>query len=371
MDQIKQDIESDEIDLMKLIKKIWLERKLVLYTTLICTFFGITSALIATNIYQATTTFIVKGENIPGNAGGLSNLASLAGVSIGKMSSSGNTIPPRMYPMIAKSIPFLETLSIMTISFDGKTSSLKNYLSRKSSPNNSKFADYLHFVKKYSLGLPALLMGKLSKKMNPQIAKQKEEVIMQLSTEDEEILNGIQAKINIEVDKKEGFITLSFTDEDPRIAAMTVMNIQDLLQKEIINYKIKNAADLLVYTENSFQNKKVEFEALQDELANFRDQHQNISSRLFENKLNRLESEFSMTRSVYEEMARQVEQAKIQLNRDTPIFTIIDPVIIPNKKIKPRRSIIVISSFFIGLILGSAFILLKDPIIAFKNELIL
>ena len=93
------------------------------------------------------------------------------------------------------------------------------------------------------------------------------------------------------------------------------------------------------------------FEALQDELASFRDQHQNISSGLFENKLSRLESELAIASAVNEELAKQVEQARIQVSKDTPIFTIIDPVVIPNQRTSPKRTLIVFGFTFLGFFL--------------------
>ena len=89
---------------------------------------------------------------------------------------------------------------------------------------------------------------------------------------------------------------------------------------------------------------------------------QNISSGLFANKISRLESKLTIARSVYEELAKQVEQARIQIRKDTPIYTIIDPVVIPNQRTSPKRTLIVIIFSFLGLVTGIAYIILKEPI---------
>jgi len=175
--------------------------------------------------------------------------------------------------------------------------------------------------------------------------------------------------INISVNEKEGFITITYKDQDPQSAAIIALNTQTLLQEEVINFKIKNAQELLTFTESLKDEKKMLHEALQDELATFRDQHQNISSGLFENKLSRLESELAIARSVYEELAKQVEQARIQVRKDTPIFTIIDPVVIPNQRTSPKRTLIVVIYSFVGLIIGLAYALLKEPIKHLANSI--
>ena len=102
-------------------------------------------------------------------------------------------------------------------------------------------------------------------------------------------------------------------------------------------------------------------EAIQDELATFRDQHQNISSRLFKNKLSHLESELASASVVNEELAKQIEQARIQVSKGTPVFTIIDPVVIPNHRTSPRRTLIVVIFTFLGGVLGLGYTLAKEP----------
>ncbi len=109
---------------------------------------------------------------------------------------------------------------------------------------------------------------------------------------------------------------------------------------------------------------------MQDELATFRDQHQNISSGLFENKLSRLESELAIASAVNEELAKQVEQARIQVSKDTPIFTIIDPVVIPNQRTSPKRTLIVLGFTFLGFFLGLGYGVIKEPFAAMRKQVL-
>ena len=94
-----------------------------------------------------------------------------------------------------------------------------------------------------------------------------------------------------------------------------MLESQKLLQEKVINFKLKNARETLSFTQNLFDNEKIKFETLQDELANFRDQHQNIRSGLFQNKLLRLETNLAITQNLNEELAKQVEQAKNSSNK--------------------------------------------------------
>ena len=52
-----------------------------------------------------------------------------------------------------------------------------------------------------------------------------------------------------------------------------------------------------------------------------------------------LTNEYNLTYSVYSELAKQMEQAKIAVNETTPILTIVEPVVVPIERSKPKRGI--------------------------------
>jgi len=267
------------------------------------------------------------------------------------------------------SIPFQKKILALSVVPKGQKTLFKEHLKSQMNFEDSNSLSLLSSLKKYTLGLPALVKGKLFKKMNALPSYVEIPTIKRLSYEDEQLSNYLKEMININVNEKDGFITITYKDQDPHSAAIIALNTQALLQEEVINFKIKNAQELLTFTESLKNEKKMLLEALQDELATFRDQHQNISSGLFENKLSRLESELAIARSVYEELAKQVEQARIQVRKDTPIFTIIDPVVIPNQRTSPKRTLIVVIYSFVGLIIGIAYALLKEPIKYLANSI--
>ena len=370
MEQPYQIPESDEIDLVELLQKVWQGRKIAIKISVVFALLGVIFALSSTNIYTATTTFIPKGKSSGSVGGGLGSLASLAGISLGGMSGGDSEIPPTMYPMVLNSIPFLEKTLLLEVPLNGQNIVMKEYLLTQMYFKESNSFDFLNFLKKYTIGLPALLKGKIFAKMNALPSAAENITIKRLTYEDEQLFNYLKGLVTISVDKKEGFITLSVQDKDPQVAAIIAQNTQHLLQQEVIDFKIKNAQELLTFTETLYTEKKVAFEALQDELASFRDQHQNISSGLFENKLSRLESELAIASVVNEELAKQVEQARIQVSKDTPIFTIIDPVVIPNQRTSPKRTLIVLGFTFLGFLCGLGYALIKEPFAAMRKQIL-
>ena len=155
---------------------------------------------------------------------------------------------------------------------------------------------------------------------------------------------------------------MSFTDQNKSISAQITQIAQSLLQEKIIEYKIQSSNVLLDFTVEQYNYKKLNFEILQDERAIFVDKNINISSSLYQNKLTRIESELSIAQTVVQQLASQVEQAKLQVNKNTPVFTTIKPVTIPFERSAPKRSLIVIIFGFLGIVISVGYVLVKEPL---------
>ena len=151
--------------------------------------------------------------------------------------------------------------------------------------------------------------------------------------------------------------------------AYTVKAAKEILQKTVIDYKIQSAKELLSFNKRELALKKIEFDSLQDRLALFKDGNLNIVDSRFENELNKIDSEFQIVSAVYQELNKQLEQAKLQVSKDTPIFSVIKPATIPNIRSAPKRSLIVLIWGFIGFVLSCGFVLIKGPLLNIVKEI--
>ena len=175
--------------------------------------------------------------------------------------------------------------------------------------------------------------------------------------------------MSLSINKKEGFITISYTDYNKNAAAQITQISQNLLQEKIIEFKNKSSKEMLDFALKQYSDKKESYEKLQDERAFFVDKNINISSSLFQNKLSRLESEVDISESIVQQLASQVEQAKLQVNKNTPVFTTIKPVTIPFHKSAPNRLDIVIICALLGLVSSTGFVLVKEPLKEFFRSI--
>ena len=343
---------TDEIDLIELLKKIYLEKKFILKISILASLFGVIYALFQPNEYTSSTTFIPQlSSGVKTGASSLSGLASLAGINIGSMESSSE-FPPTLYPQVVNGVPFRVELLSNEITLNNELVTVKDYLEKKSSFN------ILRTIKKYTIGLPSLILSSFK----DQKEYTNESKIYSITEEDKGLFQILENNLSLSINEKEGFITISFTDNNKNVAAQITQISQNLLQEKIIEFKNKSSKEMLDFAIKQYSDKKESYEKLQDERAVFVDKNINISSSLFQNKLSRLESEVNISESIVQQLASQVEQAKLQVNKDTPVFTTIKPVTIPFERSAPKRSLIVIIFAFMGLVFSSGFVLVKEPV---------
>ncbi len=351
---------NGQIDLLALIKKLWIRKLFIFRTTILFLLLGLFIALLTPKTYTAGSTFVPMMSSDQ-KANGLSGLASLAGINLDG-SMGGSDISPTLYPEILASVPFKAELAEVMIPYESKQYTFKNYALNKQN-------GILQTIKKYTVGLPGLFMSLFNSKDslgNNTVSTYK---LVYVKNEDYDFYKNFENYISINVDLKEGFIELNVTYDDPVRAAILAQKAQEILQKRVIEYKIKQAKEVLSYTQEQYNLKKSLLYSAQANLAGFKDRNIFISTSSFQTQLLRLESDYNNANIVYQELAKQVEQAKLQVSKDTPIFSVLKPVVVPNEKSGPKRLLIIAIWTFLGLIGGSGKVVFESSIRQFMNQL--
>jgi uncharacterized protein involved in exopolysaccharide biosynthesis len=347
---------DDEIDLIALLKTVFVARRFVIKTTILFAVLGIILAVVSPTKYTASSTFVPQLSEGQTNSP-IGGLASLAGINLSAiMGGQPQEISPSLYPQIAESVPYRLALLDATVK---SNTSFRDYILSQSGG-----VAILPLLKKYTIGLPGLLLNKQTDN-NENL----DTSLFQITEQDKDFFELLAQVVSIEVDDQEGLVSISVELADRMVAAQLAQAATDLLQSNIIAFKSQSARNNLDFIESQFESKRKEFEEIQDSIAIFKDQNLNITSALYQNQLTRLESQFTVISSVFQELAGQVEQAKIQVNRDTPIFTIIEPVSVPLERSKPKRTMMVVIWTFIGGVFSVVWVLVKSPALQIVKEL--
>jgi uncharacterized protein involved in exopolysaccharide biosynthesis len=358
-----QETANDEINLLVLARTLWNGRKAVLITTLIFMGLGLFIAVFTPKEYTATAT-LVPQVNSGSKLGGLSSLAAMAGFNMDTGNSS--EISPVVYPRILQSLPFKLELLDTKINLNGVSQPISLY-DYYTDETYQKF-NLLGTIKKYTIGLPGLLISAIrGKKENPISVKKSQNDIISLTNAKYEVLKSIGSRISLTADTKEGTLTLTAVMPEALASAQLGQSALNLLQNYITKYKIEKAREELDFIQQRFEVAKLEFKQVQAHLANYRDRNKNISTSIAQAEGEQLQSEYQIAFSVYNELAKQKETARIKVKEETPILTIIEPIAIPNVKSKPNKMLILLMWTFLGGILGIGRVFLKANLMNIKT----
>ena len=346
--------EETEIDLIEVIRKLWAKRKFILKVTVVFMALGVLIALFSPKEYTAGCTMVPHiGEKTTG--GNLSGLAAMAGINLGS-NSGGDVLMPNVYPKILSSVPFQKELMQTEIKFEDYEQPVR-LLDYYTGEEYRKFS-LLGTIKKYTIGLPGLILGALSKEEAiPGLPDSASSGIQSLSKEEDDCMKILANLVTLTVNDKEGYITLSASMPEPVAAAQLAYKVQVLLQKYVTEFKIEKARANLEFIEERYADAKSEFERKQEELAEFRDANRNFASAVAKTTEERLSNEYAVVLGVYSELAKQREQANIQVKEDTPIFAVVEPVTVPTERSKPKRALICVAFTFLGGFCGVGLVL--------------
>lgn len=353
---------EDEIDLIALAKTGWEGRKTVIKTVLIFMAIGLFIAIFTPKEFTASTTMVPASDSkkIGGN---LSGLASLAGINLGSMGGEGG-ISPTLYPQIVNSIPFQKELLQTPLTIDGQSKKVtySYYYTNIYSPG------LLGVLKKYTIGLPGIIIKAIKPTTAPLSAVEGNNQLLTISNEENGLINQLSGQLSLEVNDKDGYITLAATMPEAISAAELTQHAQELLQQYIISFKVLKSSESLKFIQERYAEKEKEFKAAQQQLARFRDRNQFVNSALAQTTLERLQSEKDLAQGVYTELAKQLETQQIQVKEDTPVFTVLKPVSVPIDKSKPNRPLILFIWTFLGGIIGIGMVYGKEFLGSLKKQ---
>ncbi|MEK6477789.1 Wzz/FepE/Etk N-terminal domain-containing protein [Catalinimonas sp. 4WD22] len=375
-------VADDEIDLALLFKEIWRRKKLLLYTVLAALVIGIFVAIVSPEEYTTSIVLMPQSESNAGSPSGvLRQIGGFAGVNMGGSSAGLNK---NLYPDITKSTPF--NISVMEEeqyfpSLD-TTMSLYHYFTEVSTP---PLTDYL---KNYTIGLPRMLLNlpmaivslfekdegsstdNIQKKLNnpansvdtleakDETKLEKEYNPIALSNKQIRVMSQLKNRISTTIETN-GTVTVSAIMPDPLVAAKTTELAVAYLTRYITEYRTEKVQEDLDFIEKQYKEKEARYNKAQQKLAHLRDRNLNIATESARIALEQAQTDYNLSYSLYQGVSQQLEQARIKVQEETPVFKVLEPIQIPLKKSEPNRELIITLSLFAGIAVGLGIIVIQ------------
>ena len=347
---------TQNLDAIGLLLLLWNRRMRIVIN---CVIAFVLAVVIAFSIPKKYTSTVVMAPEIStggGLMGSLGEIASMAGMSLGDMSSGGDALYPELYPQIVSSTPFLmDVLSTEVVTEAGDSITVYDYL--------SKHTKTPWWTKIYSVPVAFIKSTFFAEELGSAALAPTDTYTMKLSKQQFSTLSKLEKSISINVDKGNYLVTINVSMQDKAIAAAVANIVADKVKEYIVDYRSAKARNDLLYSEKLYEEFKVKYIDAQKVYADYANLHQNVINKKYQVELDRLHNEMDLAFSIYSQMAQTLEMARAKVQEDTPVCVIIEPAYIQIKASSPRKVMMAALYVFLAFFGTSAWIIIKDRII--------
>jgi len=342
----KTETEEKEIDLLEIGLKLWNKRKLLLMSAFIGILVGI---IIAFSIPKEYTTTVIMAPEAPSKRVSRAKIGNILETHA-QQDILEDAISPQLYPDIVNSSPFL--LGLLDTRIKSVNTTLYNYLKDH---QKSVWWNYI-------ISIPSKLLNIFPShgQINTVNQDSNTDEIIILSNEKAAILGNLRNRIHVSVDKKSGIITLTTTMQSPEVSAYIARIVTISLQDYIIDYRTQKARQDLIFMEKQYEEAKANYCDIQKKNALYLDKNMSVVSSLYLITREQNQNEMELAYEVYNQMAKQLEIAKMNVQDITPAYTVIQPAEMPLAPAKPNKRLIVVGSIFLSTLVTCGWILVKE-----------
>ncbi len=177
--------------------------------------------------------------------------------------------------------------------------------------------------------------------------------VSELTANDKRIIGILGSRIRLTQSGK--LSTLSVKMPDPKLSASVNKAVFELLIKYAIRFKVSKQIENVNFLEERTKEAEVNYKLSQKRVANFKDNNYNVVFQGVQTQESVLQNNFVLYSGIYNQLATQLEQAKIQLKKDSPLFTVVEPIYIPDQVSIDNSKVIsyMIKGILIGLFVST------------------
>lgn len=284
--------------------------------------------------YTATVRVMPELKGASG-AGGLSDLKALAGFAgVGLDNAMApEAIRPDLYPDIVQSIPFTLHLLSQPVVMVGETKpySLQQYLAEQAQKS---------------------LMGRLRGGQSVEKVVPPGAPTLRLTRLQEGLSKELNQRVTAVIDKKSGIITITSVMPDPMVAALVAQQTLTHLTEYVTNYRTSKARQQVRFLTQQVNNARRRYQAAEYGLSRYRDLNRSLFLNTAKIEEQRLQADFLLAQTVYNDLSKQLEQARIKVQEEAPVFEVLEPAHLPLRKSGLSGTIILAGFTIFGAVFG-------------------
>lgn len=312
---------SGEITIIDLIFFFWKGKYIIASCTVFAAILGVIYSLIATEIFSSSTTFFLKTKG-SGGGGNLSQLASLAGISMGL---NNNVDPSNYLDKIIQDKEFIAKLYEKKWFFKGDSLSLEQIYDIEPDTTVPNW-EHVFFMEKIEI----IRRNKL---------------------------------LSINKDVKTGILTMTSNAPDPQLAYDLNLFTINYISNYIRNSLKTQAKEKRIFIEERIKETKEELTKAENALAEFKERNLASIAPKVALEEGRLMRNVTLNQEIFIQFQKQYELTRIEELDDQALVQVVKSAEVPIKRSKPKRKMIVIITFILGLFSGIVLHLLVNNII--------
>ena len=294
------------------------------------------------NVYTAQVTVMpeVQSKSASG-LGNLGSLAGLAGISLDNLGGQ-DAIRPDLYPNVLQSVPFaLDVLKqpVYSQKFKAKMT-LQEFMNRM---------DETGFFRAVTGFFSGNKSGEKEEQSDPGNFSQ----AIQVTKQQDELIKSVQESASAVHDKKTGIITVTAVEPDPVVAATVARLSLEYLTNYVTTYRTEKARKQVAFLIQQVREARSRYQDSEYALSNYRDRNRSLFLNTAKIEEQRLQADYLLAQSVYNELSKQLEQAKIKVQEETPVFKMLEPPTVPLRKSGPKRTFIMLGFAALGAFLSA------------------
>ena len=189
-----------------------------------------------------------------------------------------------------------------------------------------------------------------------------------LTRKEDDILNKARKKIEIDIDKKTGVISIDVEAQDPLICKILADSIKERLQIFITDYRTNKARTDYQYYKKLTEEAKHEYEKARQQYGSLSDANSKAALRSVELKIEDMENDMQLKFNAYTTINTQLQAAKAKVQEKTPAFTVLKGAAVPIKPTGPKRMIFIFGMLILAAFGTMVYIIKNDIISAIKQK---
>ena len=166
-------------------------------------------------------------------------------------------------------------------------------------------------------------------------------------------LSKLRSRLDVTLDFRTDVVTAVLDMENPALASAVLNEAVRQMDKFLRETRRTNASEQRNWVESRLTEVKKDLATSEEALRIFREKNRRVLDSpqlLLEQE--RLLRNIQMNSSIYVELTKQFELAKIEQIKNIPLVNVLDAALQPTFKSSPKRAVIVISTFLLSIVVA-------------------